>query len=294
MFLSRVANTSLIHQRLIVSRSLSTQAPKYSLAISRQVPNSLANALTKYASAENGPIDMDMAKIQHENYLRALRRLVPTLCLPALDKHPDCHFVEDTVVAIQNKAVITKPGHPSRQGEVETIREVLLQLGYDVKDMRDHETALCDGGDVMYTSRHLFVGLTNRTNQAAVDFLSDSFGIEAIAVPFSDNALHLKSIVSHMDPTTLLAPIGTVGDELLKTMKAEELGYNVVRLPSMLACNVVSVNSGILAQDEGCAESRELLTKAASDRNLKIEFVDASEFAKIDGALTCCSVLLQI
>ena len=62
----------------------------------------------------------------------------------------------------------------------------------------------------------------------------------------------------------------------------------------MLACNVVAVNGGILAQHTGCPESKALLVNAAKERQLDIEFVSHSEFAKCDGALTCCSVLLQI
>eukprot|EP00934_Nitzschia_sp_Nitz4_P007921 Nitzschia sp. Nitz4//scaffold156_size52432//11111//12010//NITZ4_006822-RA/size52432-processed-gene-0.16-mRNA-1//1//CDS//3329537400//7911//frame0 len=270
----------------------SSTAP-YTLAIARQVGGSLDKALTHFTSIKD-PIDPVLANKQHEHYLETLRHFVPTLCLPALENHADGHFVEDTVVAIGGKAVLTKPGHPSRQGEVETIADVLSQLGYDLVDMRDHPDALCDGGDVMYTTRHLFVGLSSRTNQSAIDFLSEAFGVPATGVPMGDSALHLKSIVSHLDPHTILAPTGPVGDQMLSDMNVSELGYDAVRLPSMLACNVVSVNGGVLAQDGGCAESRSLLSKAAEYRNLKLEWADASEFAKIDGALTCCSVLLQI
>jgi dimethylargininase len=175
------------------------------------------------------------------------------------------------------------------------MKDILSRLGLIVTDMRDADPeALCDGGDILYTGRHLFAGLSERTNMAAVKVLSDGLNFETIAVPFEGEALHLKSIVTHMDSTTLLAPIGTLGDQVLEAMKANERGYTVIRLPNMLACNVVSVNGGILAQDAGCSESRALLEYAATERNMQIEFVDSSETAKCDGALTCCSVLLDI
>jgi N-dimethylarginine dimethylaminohydrolase len=62
----------------------------------------------------------------------------------------------------------------------------------------------------------------------------------------------------------------------------------------MLACNVVSVNGGLLAQDVGDNKSRRILEQVAAERNLPIEFVSCSEIAKVDGALTCCSVLLSL
>ena len=103
-------------------------------------------------------------------------------------------------------------------------------------------------------------------------------------MPFeSSHALHLKSIVTHLDSTTLIAPIGEVGDSVLEAMKYKDLGYSTIRLPKMLACNVVSVNGGLLVQDGGCQESRELLINAAAERGMSIEFVDSSEIAKVDG-----------
>ena len=267
---------------------------RYSVAIARDLPYSFANAITKYSNSDEA-IDFMRTKEQKAEYLRALRRYVPTLCLPALEEHPDCVFVEDTVVAIGGRAVITNPGHPSRRGEVDTIMEALRQLGFEIFDMRKVELAFCDGGDVLYTGRHLFVGLSERTNAGAVQVLADSFkGVNVRAVEFQGEALHLKSIVAHMDETTLIAPTGDLGDQVLKEMQAEELGYNAIRLPSMLACNVVAVNGGLLAQHTGCGESERILVACARDRGLKLDFVDMSEIAKADGALTCCSVLLQI
>ena len=81
---------------------------------------------------------------------------------------------------------------------------------------------------------------------------------------------------------------------VLQAMEAQHRGYEVVRLPCVAACNVVSVNGTILAQDVDCQESRMALQEAADENNLCLEFVDTSEFAKVDGALTCCSVLLDV
>jgi len=277
----------------------STTSPKYSIAIARHVPKTFPDAISKFAtlSSDDG-IDLKNSMRQHEKYLDGLRKFVPTLCLPSIDDLPDSLFVEDTVVAIGNRAVITNPGHPSRRGEVDSIRQFLSeQLGMNVTDMRDysHGQAYCDGGDVLYTSRHLFVGLSERTNIEAVKVLQDALEIDAIPVRFEGNALHLKSVVTHVDSTTLLAPDGSLGDDILSTMEAKERGYSdIVRLPNMLACNVVSVNGGILAQDVGCHKSKAILEDVALERGLDIEFVTCSEVAKADGALTCLSVLLNI
>ena len=65
-----------------------------------------------------------------------------------------------------------------------------------------------------------------------------------------------------------------------------------------LSCNVVSLpkQRAVLAQlvHDSDDSTRNLLTEAANERNLSIEFVQQTEAAKCDGALTCCSVLLDI
>ncbi|KAL3930520.1 MAG: hypothetical protein SGARI_004460 [Bacillariaceae sp.] len=140
--------------------------------------------------------------------------------------------------------------------------------------MRDFQNAYCDGGDVLTIAAqyHMFVGISERTNMEAAKVLGDALEIETIPVQFEGNALHLKSIVTNVDDSTLLVPTGALGNEVLEAMEATNRGYNVVRLPNMLACNVVAVNGGLLAQDVGDAQSKEILEKVASERGLEIEF----------------------
>ena len=282
----------------IIHRSL------YNLALTRQVPHSFVDSLSHYAQ-DSEPISIERATQQHKDYVSLLRTKIPTLDLPPLEAHPDGTFVEDTVVAVQNCAVITNPGHVSRQGEVESIQLILEQLGMQIVSMEAlNPNAICDGGDVLTTGRHMFVGLSNRTNQEGAAILQDVFGggggggdnsLEVIPVPMdSTDALHLKSIVTHLDEHTLLAPIGMAGDKLLQAMKAHTLGYQIVRLPDMVACNVVSVNGMILASTAMSQQSKQLLQAVTDERNMELCFVETSEINKADGACTCCSVLLSL
>jgi dimethylargininase len=288
------------------------------MALTRQVPTSVTQALTHYADTEaSSPFRLETARQQHDNYVTTLRRILPTLELPPLEAHPDCLFVEDTVVVIGRHAVLCHPGHPTRRGEVDSIKDVLLQLGLTVTDMRDSIKAeeknhhddddtntipFCDGGDVLYTGRHLFVGLSERTNASSIPIFQTAFSknhplFEIVPVPlpqYNNEALHLKSIVTHVNDTTLLAPLGRLGDDILLEMKAVQRGYDVIRLPNLLACNVVVLNGNLLAQDGGCSTSRSILETVARDQQLNLIWTDQSELSKIDAALTCCSVLLSI
>ena len=101
-------------------------------------------------------------------------------------------------MAVGDSAVICCLGHESRRGEVDEMKAILCQLGMNVVDMRNANDAYCDGGDVLYTGRHLFVGMSERTNEQGFRWLKQVFGekVEVVVVPpviQGKDVLHLKS-----------------------------------------------------------------------------------------------------
>ena len=276
----------------------------YSLALTRAVPASFVDALS--SSTPEEPISLDLARKQHESYEANLRTVLYTLTIPADERYPDCPFIEDTVVAIGKRAVINRIGALSRQGEVDEIYKLLFNMGLQVTDMRAvSESATCDGGDVLVprgmngeNKHHLFVGMFGRTNEEGVTVLHNAFpDMKVIPVPdvVGDGILHLKSIVTHLDHNTLVAPTGPLADETILAMEAEtKHGYTIVRLPDKQVCNLISVNGVILAAETECEETKQILEKAVKERNMELRYLKYGEFAKCDGSLTCCSVLLDL
>jgi dimethylargininase len=268
----------------------------YTMALARQVSPQIENAVVMDDASVPAAVSYDVAHKQHQSYLQAIRCIVPTLELPYLADHPDCVFVEDTMVALGHTVVMSLPGHASRQGEVASMRDVVAQLGLKIVDMEGEATL--DGGDVLYTGRHMYVGLSERTNKKGFKLLQDTFKdrtkVIPVDMPSSSNyhALHLKSVVTHLDEETLLAPTSDLGADVLTNM-LDSGGYETLRLPSMLACNVVVANGHVMAQDVDCEESKSILTDACKERSLTLHWVNTSELAKVDGALSCCSVLLD-
>lgn len=266
----------------------------YNIAVARSLPDSFDRAL----ASSNEPVNLETAHAQHVRYVQALRSSLPVLELPPLSQHPDCCFVEDTAICIGNTALITRPGNMTRQGETSTIAKTLQQLGMKVVDMNgdscDTPETTLDGGDVLYTGRHLFVGRSGRTQANAATTLEAVFDRTAIPIQTPSSHLHLKSVVSHVDEFTLVAPTHAWADAVLAQMNENDRDYEVVRLPNVLACNVVRCNHLLLVQTNGCQESLDKLNQLAKIRNLVLMEVDMSELAKKDGALTCCSLLLNV
>lgn len=161
------------------------------IAITRAVSASLASCELTWLPRE--PIDPDKARAEHHAYERCLADLgAQVVSLPALDAHPDAVFVEDPAIVLDEVAVITTMGAESRRGERESLAAALAPFR-PLIHMRD--PAKLEGGDIMRVGRHLFAGLSARTDAAGVAQLTSElapFGYEVHAVGLR-GCLHLKS-----------------------------------------------------------------------------------------------------
>src|SRR5512134_2845169 len=114
---------------------------------------------------DRSPIDVDVARAQHHQYVQALKQLgCQVLELPAEADLPDSVFVEDTAFILPETAVITRPGADSRKPETESI---VLALSPHIKLVHVREPATVDGGDVLVLGKNIYIGLSTRSNQTA-------------------------------------------------------------------------------------------------------------------------------
>ena len=136
----------------------------FSRAIVRTPGQSFANGLT--ASAALGRPDIDLALAQHAAYCEALRRCgLEVTVLPPDERFPDGTFVEDTAVVAARTAVATRPGAPTRTGEVEVVAAALRHFRPALEQIQAPGTV--DGGDVCQAEDHFLIGVSARTNEAA-------------------------------------------------------------------------------------------------------------------------------
>ena len=89
----------------------------YTHAITREIPKSFPQHSLKMDSSKQ--IVLSSAIEQLSKYVDILKRCgLVVITIPADEHYPDCVFVEDSALVIGRKACLTKPGHPSRRGEV--------------------------------------------------------------------------------------------------------------------------------------------------------------------------------
>lgn len=251
------------------------------IALTRPVPLSIWKC--ELTHLERTPIDVVRARAQHEEYEAALRGLG---CLveriePA-DDLPDSVFVEDAAVVLDEIAVITRPGAASRRAETATVERALTRYR---QIRRLAAPATMDGGDVLRIGRRIVVGISSRTNEAGAQQLAaavEPFGytVECLRV---SGCLHLKSAVTAVDERTVVCNPEWVdarafhGCAAIAVHPEEPFAGNVLRVGSALVCAAAYPRTADILRADG----------------REVHEVDASELAKAEAGVTCCSLLLD-
>lgn len=249
-------------------------------ALTRHIPNSFATALS--AVPPDPPINVALARQQHLMYCMALAECGATVTtLPVDERCPDSVFIEDTAIVVDNHALITRPGAPSRQLETQLVAEKLDEW-LDCIAMTEPGTL--DGGDCMLIGRTMYVGRSARTNAAGIAQLAQAFaprGIDVVPVELPANVLHLKCVVSPLGDDRILLAEGT-----LDRLVFGELDVIWVTQDETYAANAVAIGKHVIIAD-GFPRVREALVAAGFTPYP----VPCSEVRKADGSLTCQSIV---
>jgi dimethylargininase len=227
-----------------------------------------------------------LAKAQHERYCETLERCGLRLTRLSTDAHyPDGTFVEDTAILTGRGAIVTRPGAPSRRGEIESVREALVELAPSFGEIDRPGTV--DGGDVCEINDRFLIGISARTNEEGARQLATMLGSHGYESTMVDvrgvpQLLHLKSGLSALDDGRLVVIEALAGRDELR-------GYPLVRVADResYAANCVCVNGRVLM-----ARGFPLLEAALVKLRYEVVTLEMSEFRKMDGGLSCLSLRL--
>jgi dimethylargininase len=250
-------------------------------AIVRKPSANFAEGLTRFAL---GAPDYARALEQHEAYCAALEQRGLTLTgLETDERYPDSTFVEDTAVLTEHCAILTRPGAPSRDGEVESIKNVLAKFYSKLHSIREPDTV--DGGDVCEAGNHFFIGISERTNEPGARQLSELLAAVGYSSSFVNirglkSILHLKSGLAYLGDNRLVVIDALAGREDFRS-------YDVVRVHSdeEYAANCVRVNDHVLV-----AAGHPGLESNLRELGYRTIVLEMTEFQKMDGGLSCLSL----
>jgi dimethylargininase len=253
------------------------------LALTRPVPHSISRCEVTHIART--PIDYGRATIQHEEYEHVLSALGCTVeQLPEEPDQPDSVFIEDTAIVVDECAVITRPGAPSRRGEIAGVADALSPYR---RLFHIEAPGTLDGGDVLRVGRRFYVGLSTRSNADGARQLADALSAAGYVVETAAvrDCLHLKTAVSALPDERLLLDPRCV--DATAFHGAEWIAVD--RAEAAVGANVLVVDHTVVVPT-AAPRTADLLRREGYD----VETVDASELAKAEGGLTCCSLLLHV
>lgn len=250
---------------------------KFTYAITRRPGKNFARGLT---TANLGPPNYQLILDQHISYVDTLKSIgLRIIELDVQQDYPDAHFVEDTAVVTPDVAIIANPGAVSRQGEEESIAEILAPHRTIA---RIQAPGTLDGGDVLMIGNHFLIGISERTNSEGAEQLGKILEkYENTWTTLQVGAgLHLKSSVNSAGDNTLLVTEAFAGHKALA-----EYDKIIVNKAEEYAANVLWINDHLFIP-KGFPETKTKLKALGSS----IIELDVSEMRKMDGGLTCLSI----
>jgi dimethylargininase len=255
---------------------------RFSRAIVRPPGRSYAQGLTN--SSQLGAPHLPSALEQHAQYCSALRECgLDVTTLPPDERFPDSTFVEDTAIIADRVAIVTRPGAPSRAGEVHAVADALASMRPPLE--RIEAPGTLDGGDICQVGEHFFIGISARTNaegarQLTAILVTNGYTCSTIDIRSNATLLHLKTGIAWLGDRRCIAVPGF-------PRPPELAQYEIIEVDATdaYAANCVRVNDAVLVAAGFPAVSERLRSAGFALHELEM-----SEFRKMDGGLSCLSL----
>ncbi|XP_034947336.1 N(G),N(G)-dimethylarginine dimethylaminohydrolase 1 [Chelonus insularis] len=258
---------------------------RYTHAVLCRIPNSIVNI--------NANVDVEKARSQHLALAQLLRELgIDVVEMPADESAPMCAFVEDIAVLCNGIALIARPAEASRMKEIEVMRAVLKkELEISLVEITDTSAKL-DGGDVLFTGREFFVGLSQFTNEKGARAVAAAFPeYPCVPIKVPENK-RLKGLLTMASPDVICVGAGIESQQVLKRIEREATYvYTTLTVPEDVAANVIFINGTLIRrhEDEIPLSNDTFSTKL----DIPTRELHMSELAKVSLGLTSCCLLVR-
>ena len=255
--------------------------PKYApIAVTRKISSAMAQC--ELTHLRRTPIDVALAREQHRAYEQTLGGLGHRI--ETLAEEPDLAdsvFVEDTAIVLDEVAVITRPGAPSRRAETASIAAVLGKY----RSLAHIESpGTLDGGDVLRVGRSVYVGTSSRSNASGIEQLGTlllRLGYRVLPVAVQ-GCLHLKSAVTQVSADELL----------INSRHLDRKQFRGMRFIEVDEAEPSGANALLVGAEVIYSSSHPRTAGVLRGHGIRVHTVEMSETEKAEGAVTCCSLLL--
>ncbi|WP_144524820.1 dimethylarginine dimethylaminohydrolase family protein [Bacillus pumilus] len=247
----------------------------------------IINETQKHFAREN--ISQMKAIAQHKQLIHTLKdHQVRPIMLPPNDRFPEQVFTRDIGFTIGHTLFVSSMAAPVRQGEEQLLKEWAQEYGLKTVSLTN---GTIEGGDVLVDQRRVFVGMSKRTNPAAIHELKKELPDDDI-IP-----IHLPPHILHLDCVMNILS----HDEILiypKAFKKEDLHflnmhYHLIEISEQeqftLGPNVLSIGQKKVLSLPINQETNAALTA----HGYTVIEVDFSEIIKSGGSFRCCTLPIR-
>jgi N-dimethylarginine dimethylaminohydrolase len=238
---------------------------------------------------KNEDIHIEIAMEQHHEFVRVLKKHgVNVHLLPVNERYPEQVFTRDIGFTLGQTTFVADMAHDVRKGEENTLKEWLELKGISYYNLVSDEI---EGGDVIIDRHSIYIGISNRTNMAAIEHIQRLLPeYEVIPVPFHPKYLHLDCVFNIVSPHEALIYPGVMNRKEEKLIASR---YDLIEVTEeeqfTLGTNVLSIGHKRVISLPVNTNVNEQLRK----RGFDVIEVDITEIIKSGGSFRCCTMPLR-
>ncbi len=235
---------------------------------------------------KNEGIHVEIAMKQHHEFVRSLQsNNVEVKLLPTNSKFPEQVFTRDIGFTLGQTIFVAEMGHDVRTGEEDILKHWLEKEEISYYNFIGERI---EGGDVIIDQNTIYIGLSNRTNQNAIEHIQRLLPeFEVLAVPFTEKYLHLDCVFNIVSPTE-----GLIFPEAFSKEERQLLSsrYDLIEVTKeeqfTLGTNVLSIGDKKVYSLPVNKHVNEELRKRGYD----VIEVDITEIIKSGGSFRCITL----
>ncbi|MFT8322145.1 MAG: dimethylarginine dimethylaminohydrolase family protein [Bacillus sp. (in: firmicutes)] len=231
-------------------------------------------------------INQELAMKQHDQFVQTLQKNgIAVHMLTPDQKYNEQVFTRDIGFSIGNTLCIGKMQSSIREGE-----ESVLKTWLDSQHISYYEitSGSIEGGDVIVAEKNIWIGLSGRTSQEAIDELKIKFpAYNILPLVLKKEILHLDCVFNIIAPHTAIIYKPAFSEDALASISKH---YHIIEVDEeeqfSMGPNVLSIEPGKILSLPQNVRINEQLRQAG----FHIIEIDFSELIKSGGSFRCCSL----
>ncbi|MEI2664460.1 dimethylarginine dimethylaminohydrolase family protein [Rossellomorea sp. LJF3] len=247
--------------------------------------NEIINETQKHFLKEN--IDIDKAVSQHKAFVEELEENgSEVIHLQPSPEFNEQVFTRDIGFTIHDQFFVASMNTDVRRGEVKTLKHWL-----DENEVPHNELLhSIEGGDVLVDEDNIWIGVSGRTNQLAIQSLRNQLTPYTVhELPLREDILHLDCVFTIISSEWALVYPPAFSKEDLETIKKH---YNIITVTDeeqfQMGPNVLAIGDKKIIS----LTQNQALNERIRAEGFDVIELDLSEIIKSGGSFRCCTLPL--